>query len=585
GRSSLRAGGALPVTFGRFRFLSRVAVASAATVWAAPALAQRDVPIGGRTATMGGAGTAAGNDSAMPYLNPAGLAGVPGDVFAVSASIYAYQRLGIDDFFYPKGTPAGFGPGRVESQKVSAGSVIEVPTAVMYLKRLNPPESHVQTLAGVSLVIPSLELTEVVATQRTEFPGIDGTLVDSGSVSRRRTDYYVGPTYALGIGKGFRLGLSLYALFVQEFESLQFTQFFTAAGGSIVSEMSDKRAVKRSSFAFAPIAGMQVELAEHVWLGTGVAVPTMHLTGSLEREFEARGGGNDPADISNATLESIATSVSDGHHYADRPLRLNLGVAYDNRESFSLAADVVYFHSRKSALADRGVARGSDRSLGQLPRLYERPYSVDVDVGSVVDFSAGTELVLSQLFALRFGALTGFSNEPTYSVGTAELYRFRMNRLGGTLGLGITLGSFDTTIGAAYLHSAGDFITIDGRPRSEGGTAGGPTRVGASSDALFLVLSSVVTLEEAKATIKKTVPVDIPFNPADIEPVPGFDSKPLQPPSQKPPPPPAPPPSPAPAQPDPPAPAAPEAPAAPSPAPDTPPPSDAPSPPSPPPGP
>ena len=54
--------------------------ASASGAWAQN---YREMPIGGRTATMGGAGTAAGNDSAMPYLNPAGLAGVPGDIFAV----------------------------------------------------------------------------------------------------------------------------------------------------------------------------------------------------------------------------------------------------------------------------------------------------------------------------------------------------------------------------------------------------------------------------------------------------------------------------------------------------------------------
>jgi hypothetical protein len=34
-----------------------------------------------------------GNDSAMPYLNPAGEAGLPGDVLAVSATVYSYDTL------------------------------------------------------------------------------------------------------------------------------------------------------------------------------------------------------------------------------------------------------------------------------------------------------------------------------------------------------------------------------------------------------------------------------------------------------------------------------------------------------------
>lgn len=40
---------------------------------------------------MGGATTAAGNDSSMPYLNPAGLTGLPADVLAVSASVQAFS--------------------------------------------------------------------------------------------------------------------------------------------------------------------------------------------------------------------------------------------------------------------------------------------------------------------------------------------------------------------------------------------------------------------------------------------------------------------------------------------------------------
>jgi hypothetical protein len=532
--SGVCACGDLPVNH-RLRYLGvRLACLAAAMSWAAPALAQREVPIGGRTATMGGAGTAAGNDSAMPYLNPAGAAGLPNDIFAVSASIYAYQNLQIDDFFFPEGFPDAYGPADVQTKDISAGSIIEAPTSVMYFKRLSPPNSEYQMLAGVSLVIPSLEQTEIVANQRTRFETIDGTLVSSGSVARSRTDYYVGPTYALGIGKNVRLGLSLYALYVQEFESLQFTQFFTAAGGSIVSQVSNKRAIKRSSFGLAPIAGVQLQLAENIWIGAGLAPPSLHLDGSLEREFESSGGGNDPANLASSTMESITTSVSDGHYYADRPLRLNLGFAYDNRKSFSLAADAVYFHARNNATAERGTLHGTDFRTGQLPRVVERPYGADVDVQPIIDLSAGAEIVLTPVFALRFGALTAFSNQPKFELDVQELYRFRMRSYGATLGLGITFGSFDTTIGAAYLHSVGTFVTLDERPESSGGTAGGPALVDASSNALFLVLSSAVTFEEAKETIRKTLPGDIPIDPTLIEPVPGFDSKPMQPPPTKP---------------------------------------------------
>src|SRR5688572_30586020 len=91
----------------------------------------REMPIGGRTATMGGAATAAGNDSAMPYLNPAGLAGVPGDIFAVSATVYSYTRRSVQNLFYPSGTHPSFG-FELERERFATSSVGELPSSVMY---------------------------------------------------------------------------------------------------------------------------------------------------------------------------------------------------------------------------------------------------------------------------------------------------------------------------------------------------------------------------------------------------------------------------------------------------------------------
>jgi hypothetical protein len=127
------------------------------------------------------------------------------------------------------------------------------------------------------------------------------------------------------------------------------------------------------------------------------------------------------------------------------------------------------------------------------------------------------EVALSAVFALRAGAFTALSNRPEYPARPVarDLYQFRFDRYGGTLGLGITLGSFDTTIGAVYTRATGQFVTLDNVPTSAGG-AGGPFAVGASSDTLFLVLSGAVTLEEARDTIRKTLPADVrEFAPLD----------------------------------------------------------------------
>jgi hypothetical protein len=54
-------------------------------------LYSQNLPLGGRTASMGGAGMAFGRDSAMPYLNPAGLARIPHHTFSLSANLYTQE--------------------------------------------------------------------------------------------------------------------------------------------------------------------------------------------------------------------------------------------------------------------------------------------------------------------------------------------------------------------------------------------------------------------------------------------------------------------------------------------------------------
>src|SRR5262245_46177369 len=77
------------------------AVLFSAVVVLAPARARAQyLPLGGRTASMGGAAAAWGRDSAMPYLNPAGYALVPHPTLSLSASLYRTELVNVSDFFF-----------------------------------------------------------------------------------------------------------------------------------------------------------------------------------------------------------------------------------------------------------------------------------------------------------------------------------------------------------------------------------------------------------------------------------------------------------------------------------------------------
>ena len=133
---------------------------------------------------MGGASTAAGNDGAMPYVNPAGVAGLPRDVLAVSGSAYGYARLKTGELFHPRGFDPELGPATPEKRELSASTTFQLPTGIMYMVPV--ASGHV---LGVSLVIPRIVRQEISAAARTRFAQGNASSEQAATVSRNRTEY------------------------------------------------------------------------------------------------------------------------------------------------------------------------------------------------------------------------------------------------------------------------------------------------------------------------------------------------------------------------------------------------------------
>jgi hypothetical protein len=360
----------------------------------------------------------------------------------------------------------------------------------------------------MSLVIPRVERTDIVATFRADYPAILGADQLSAGVSRSSTDYYFGPTYALAIDERIRLGVSAYGLYSREFEHIQYSLFETANGGSVLSQQTLQRALKRDSWSFVPILGGQFLVTDRVWVGAAVAAPSLSLAGSLTREGEASGGGSDP--VVGAVVEKDTSSVDNGDSRQNRPLRLNVGIAYEDLERFSIAADFRYYAVRAGALDERGTRRLAHFETGATPTFTADEYRVKHDSQQSIGGAIGAEIAINPMFAVRAGGFSQLSDVADFGAvpDQASLYRFRMDNYGVTLGLGLTVGSFDTTVGGVYTHSAGEFVTLDNRPASDGG--GVPVVVGSTADTFYFVLSGAVTSEEAKQTIRENAPPPVP---------------------------------------------------------------------------
>ncbi|MBX3185343.1 MAG: hypothetical protein KIT72_16640 [Polyangiaceae bacterium] len=492
-----------------YKPLTASLVCAALITWAAPGQAQnyREFPIGGRTATMGGAGTAAGNDSAMPYLNPAGLVGVPGDVFAVSATVYSVTRRSFDDFFYPSGTPETLGYQQ-ESESFTSASVGELPSSVMYFSQPGDPEATIQHRIGFSLIVPSARRIAVVASVAGRFTNAGGRALETESINAHYTRYYAGPSYALGIGPDLRLGASLYGVYHRSTVTTSRTSSFSFLGGSVSSTFAGQKAQIAEGFSVVPVVGVQLRLVSDLWLGAGVAAPSFPIAGKFR--FNSDSSGVDP-DPTTGVPRSVATTSTADTEYRDyTPLRLNAGVAFDPRQGLSLAGDVHVYLKRTDTEVD-GAQRIEQRRSGELTRQFVRDVSYSTMAEQVIDLSLGAEYAFSEVVALRAGGFTDMAAVAPVTERPDQAGRFRLNRFGGTLGVGLKSGSFDSTVGVLLAHGVGHYGASD--PWVNGAVV--PVRTTETTG--MLILSGAITSAEAKKAIRDTLPVDAPVPDLDGE--------------------------------------------------------------------
>ena len=468
--------------------------------WYSLAAAQnyRELPIGGRTATMGGAATAAGNDSAMPYLNPAGMAGIPGDIFAISATAYSYTHRAFENYFFPSGTQPLLGY-RVERESFATSSVGELPSSVMYFSHLSPPKAKVQHHAGVALVIPAARQIELVASVAGQLDNVAGESLETSSINAQYRRYYLGPSYAVGVGDRFRFGVSGFVVFQRGILTDAMTSSTSILGGTAGATISGQNSQLTEGWSVVPIAGLQLRLVSDLWVGLGVAAPGLPLAGRMRFTSDTTGVSIDPN--SGAPLATSQTSTADvDYSYAD-PFRLNAGIAFDRRDAWSLAADIHYYFGRTSSEVD-GVQEFEARQSGEITRSYGRRISYTTEAEPVLDFSLGGEVAVNQVVTLRGGVFSDLTASPELLARDEDIGRLRLDRYGGSLGLGLKLGSFDTTTGAILMRGTGKYGAADTW------ITAGVVPVPSTETTFMLVLSGAVTVEEAQRQIRETVPFD-----------------------------------------------------------------------------
>ena len=490
-------------------------VATAVCVVSAESKADR-VPIGGRTATMGGAGVAAGNDSAMPYLNPAGLAGLPGDIFAVSASLYGYGDFRADRFTAPNGLMTALGRTRILEDTTSSSVVVEMPTSVMYFAWLGSPSSLVRPVLGLALVTPEMVRRELIMTFNASLDDVAGTVDRSAVLDERMIEHYFGPTLAAVLGDSFRLGASLQAHYARRSFGYSDEHYMAFYGGMASSRMSSGVDSVATHVGLTGTLGLQANLVAALWVGASLGLPSTHLWG--QRVVTGAIDSTVPTADGSASEASSWDAYRVGDYRYLAPLRVAIGAAWDDREAFSAAADLTYTAARDQAVGFEDTVRVVEARTGDVTRGYTYGDRSWRGLEQTLDVSVGVEVSLSRVVSLRGGGFTDFSDHSPLAQDGSDIYQVRLDHVGGTLGVGLRFGSFDTTLGTVYRHGTGQIGAADNL--SDASVSANQTiyqSVDAREQALFFVLSGAVTTEEAKKTIKDTVGVeylpDLPGGP------------------------------------------------------------------------
>ncbi len=469
------------------RFLAVTSLAWLAMLTIASA---QTLPLGGRTASMGGAGAAAGRDGAMPYVNPAGYALVPSTTVSLSASLYRWERVEVDPFFFHGTLDPGLPdvlaePGDDRNQLVST-RFASFPGAASALWHLGPndPDTGIHHVLSLSIIVSrnrDLSMEGDFA-----LPLEDGTVWrETFTRTEDFTTYNVGPGYAVKLGD-FRLGAMAALLYTTGGVSQTSSTLVTSNINFLTSE--SRFFDDFETLGFQPVLGVQWTPVRALSIGASVAPASIAIAGS----HEGLGEGTITAPPGQMEESSIQATRVEGDVERNLQTRLRLGVAYEVPKDWAVAADVELKLARERAFHTKSEVLTVTQSQG-LP-VDVTTSTEEASFGQDTGFSvhAGFEKFVSSMFALRAGGFFEPSVE-RLGRGVGDVLAHDVDYYGATLGLGLENDFGEVTFGLAYTHGRGDTVAADVFTES------GNTffrRVDVTSDAVLAFIAGAVDVGE-----------------------------------------------------------------------------------------
>ncbi|MGK5094596.1 outer membrane protein transport protein [Deltaproteobacteria bacterium TL4] len=372
------------------------------SVQAGPQDYYKNILVGDRAATMGGAYVAISDDASAGYYNPSGMVFAYGSTVSGSAIANHQTQLKYKNVF-----------GDKDWDRESEASLPNFFGLVQKVGR------HA---FGFSYIVPE----SVIENQDQIFKNVktpkgfrDQYAVN---VHTEDTQYLVGPSYAFKVNDKFSLGLTLYSFIrqvrLQQYQYVELNSIF----------VSDYYNLEAHESGLTQKVGVQYSPIDQISLGL-----TVTQTGLNSSKTKLQQVSVFPLIINSNVVESSQVYEASSDEKREFPLQISMGVAYFHSPFVLVAADIDFFQQRDDTLED------------------------------VINLSLGTEFFIDDTNAFRMGLFTNNTNQPEISKSrTGNNEHLDMN--GFSLGYSSYSKTSSVTLGLIYSQGQGD-AQIFGDPK------------------------------------------------------------------------------------------------------------------------
>ncbi len=438
------------------------AALGAGLLGAATPAAGQAIPFGGRTAAMGGTGIAHGDDSAMPVLNPAGVALVSSTTLSLSASLYAFHHVDVPHFNADADTLSnGFQSIEVSQQGVASNTVETLPSSLAYMLHLSPGNVFAASVtiprSTTRRFVQNLDLASKDPTGQTGF-----VVRDQLTFVENYGQFVLGLSYAHGFGDRLRLGATLGTVYTSSLVTTQADRRQFPANASEFDHIVDNLTRDSSSLDLTGIFGIQYDLTDRFSVGGVVHSPALHVKGRWEFNQD-----NDRVETAGTSSASKVREFGDSIDAP--PMKLGAGAHYRHGDCWAVALDVTASLAIKNDRRIKATRTESSVTAGSNPTASTTSIDRERQRVNRVNASVGGELRVGDEQWIRAGLFTDLSLDPAVGDNTdfakqldrAEVLTFPFNRYGGTVGLGTITGPVDSTVGLAVAYGSGDTVRLD----------------------------------------------------------------------------------------------------------------------------